>query len=160
MKRIVSKQVTALYPGGQLLLDDYFKRIRENLWNTDPNTRKEDTGRTKKTVIETLGLGSNDRGHAVGMGLGRDENESKDNSLSSGYNKDNQDGPPEDETGPGLSKQTPNPYYGSDVFNELYMDLELKNQGNNDTIRGHLKKTLSGTPVVTPHRRHDVDNLN
>jgi len=159
MKRIISKQVVALFPGGQLLQDEYFRNIRERAFNKDRNTHKEDTGNTKKTVIETLGLGSNDRGHSIGMGLGRDEHESSDHSLSSGYNKDNQNRPIEDDTGPGLSKQTPDPYYGSTVFNELFMDLALKNQGNNDTIRGHLNKTLSGTPIVTPHRRHNVDNL-
>lgn len=166
MKRIVSKQVTALYPGGQLLQDDYFKRVRENVFKTDPNTKKEDTGRPKKHVIDnSLGLGSNDRGHnaGAGMGLGRDENESDNRSLSSGYNDGSK---ADDEVGPGHKSITPDPYYGSDVYNELYLDLDMKGQGYDESIQGHqnvrgnLMKILNGTPVPMQHKRYDVDKLN
>lgn len=159
MRSIVSKNVTALYPGGQLLQDEYFRSIRNLLKKDDRYTQKEESGAPKKTVTESLGLGSNDRGHnpGAGMGLGRDENESKNRSVSSGYNDAEQ---PDDETGPGYSKTPNSPYYGQDVFNELFLDLSLKSQGHNDSIRGHLKKILHGTPMVKPHRRHSVDNLN
>lgn len=161
MRKIISKNVIALFPGGQLLQDEYFRSIRERLFNKDRYTRKDDTGifDTKKTIIDSLGLGSNDRGHnpGAGMGLGRDENESNDKTLSSGYNDGEQ---ADDETGPGHSKTPYNPYYGPDVFNELFLDLDLKSQGHDDSVRGHLNKILHGTPMVMPHKRHNVDELN
>lgn len=156
MKRIVSKQITALFPGGQLLQDEYFRQIRERLFNKSRYTKHEESGELKKTFIEVPGLGSNDRGHnpGAGMGLGRDENESSDRGLSSGYNDGEQ---ADDETGPGNTSKPANPYYGSDVFNELFMDLELKSQGHDESIRGHLKKTLDGPEMPKPHRRHPVE---
>lgn len=162
MKKVVSKQVTALFPGGQLLQDEYFRSIRERLDKSKSRyTQKEDTGisNSKKTTIQSLGLGSNDRGAnpGVGMGLGRDENESKDKSVSSGYNDGEH---PDDETGPGNKSEPTNPYYGSDVLNGLFLDLELKSQGHDESIRGHLKKVLDGPSMVKPHRRHNVDNMN
>lgn len=161
MRKIISKKIEALYPGGQLLQDEYFRSIREKIFNKDRYKRKEDSGihDNKKTIIETPGLGSNDRGHnpGAGMGLGRDENESKDRTLSSGYNDGER---ADDETGPGNTKVAPDPYYASDVFNELFLDLKLKSQGKNDSIRGHLKKILDGPAMVAPHKRYDVNTLN
>lgn len=160
MQIFCSKQVTALYPGGQLLQDEYFRTIRERIFNKDRYTRNEESGiePRKKTVIDSLGLGSNDRGHnpGAGMGLGRDENESKNRTVGSGYN----DGESaDDETGPGHTSQPVDPYYTSDVFNELYMDLKLKGQGHNDSVRRHLKKILQGNPAPIQHRRYPVDGL-
>lgn len=158
MKTIISKDVIALFPGGQLLQDQYFRDIRERVFNKDRHTQKEDTGinDTKKTVLSLPGMGSNDRGHnsGVGMGLGRDENESNNNTLSSGYNDGEH---PDDETGPGHTSTKPDPYYASDVFNELFMDLSLKGQGKDDSIQGHLKNILRDRQVVTPHRRYKVN---
>ncbi len=157
MKKIISRQVLALYPGGGLLQDQYFRDIRERLFNKDRYTTKEDTGTydTKKNVVTSPGMGSNDRGHnpGAGMGLGRDENESKDRSLSSGYNDGGQ---PDDETGPGHKSEAPNPYYTSDVFNGLFMDLTLKGQGYDESIQGHLKNILKDRPVVPSHKRYKV----
>lgn len=146
----------ALYPGGQLLEDEYFRNIREKLFHKDRNTTKEDTGETKKTVIETPGLGSNDRGHnpGAGVGLGRDENESSDRGLSSGYNDGEQ---ADDETGPGNTSTPTDPYYASDVFNDLFLDLKIKGQGHDDSIRGHLSNVLRGRPVPLKHRRWFVE---
>lgn len=150
----------ALYPGGQLLQDDYFRTIREILFNKDRNTIKEDTGifNTKKTVIEVPGLGSNDRGHnsGVGMGLGRDENESSNKTLSSGYNDGEQ---ANDESGPGNTTTQVDPYYGSDVFNELYMDLELKSGNKDSRIKHHLKRTLDGPQMPIRNPRYPVDRF-
>lgn len=154
MKRVISKSVFALYPGGQLLQDEYFRSIRERVFNKDRYLRKDDSDRPLKSIIESLGLGSNDRGHnpGAGMGLGRDPNESKDRSLSSGYN----DGETaDDETGPGFTRVTPDPYAGM-KFNELFLDLDLKGQGHNESIRGHLQKLIDGPSVVLPHKRHPV----
>jgi len=160
MKTIISKEVSALYPGGQLLQDEYFRSIRERLFNKDRYTRHEDTGINdkKKIIIDSPGLGSNDRGHNLGsgMGLGRDENESSDRTLSSGYNDGEQ---ADDETGPGHKSVPNDPYYASDVFNELFLDLDLKSQ-DKDSIQSHLKTVLKGSPVVTPHKRYNVDSLN
>lgn len=156
MKQIISKKVIALYPGGGLLQNDFFERIREKAFNHSPYSTDEDTGinRTKKTVIKSPGLGTNDRGHnsGAGSGLGRDENESSDKSLSSGYNDGER---ADDETGPGNTSIIPNPYHAVDT-NEVFIDLAIKNQGNNDSIADHYKGILNKEPVKLP-RRYPVD---
>lgn len=152
MKKIVSKNIVALWPGGGLLADEYFRSIREKLNISDRYDQKEESGDPKKNTIPATGLGSNDRGHnsGAGMGLGRDENESKQDGLSSGYN----DGEAaQDETGPGNTNQPVNPYYATDVLNELFLDLKLKNPEKN---RSNLKKILNGPSMPLPHRRVQV----
>lgn len=157
MKRVISKQITALWPGGGLLQDQYFRDIRERLNWSDRYTQKEDTGieNTKKTVIPQTGFGSNDRGHnsGAGGGLGRDQNESNDNSLSSGYNNGEA---AQDETGPGQTVQQNDPYYTSDVFNELFMDLKLKGETDKDRVKKNLHKILNGPSMPIPHRRYQT----
>lgn len=167
MKTITSKKVLALYPGGGLLQDQYFKELRQKMWNEDPHKRKEETGETKKTIIETPGLGSNDRGSSgVGMTLGRDPNETKDQSLSSGYNQDLlRDGPIRDNDGEQTQTGLPPEQEESAYPNELFMDLDIKGQGHNESIRGHqsqsigshLKELLKGKPITRPHRRYSVN---
>lgn len=157
MQRIINKQVLALYPGGGLLQDDYFNRIREKMFNSSPYSTNEPNGieRKKKTVIYTPGLGSEDRGHnpGAGIGLGRDENESQNKSVSSGYNDGEQ---ANDETGPGFTPISPNPYFTSTWDNELFSDLELKGQGR-DSARKHYKGILDSVPVIKPSRKFPVD---
>lgn len=155
MLKVISKHIEARVPGGQLLEDDYFNRIRQNLKFDTGYERKEDYGiqRQKKTINPGTEFGSNDRGHnpGAGMGLGRDPNESKDKSLSSGYNDGEQ---ADDEVGPGYTPTVQDPY--SKLTNELFVDLEIKNQGNRDSIKGHVDKIINGPAVVKPHKRYSV----
>lgn len=153
MIQIVSKKVLALWPAGGLLQDDYFKRIRERAFRADPYSQKEESGHPKKTVLSPTGFGTNDRGHnpGAGVGLGRDENESKDKSLSSGYNDGGQ---AREETGPGQTVEPIDPYYTSDIYNELFLELKLKEKGtDNIKIDSNLKKLLEGPGMPTPHKR-------
>lgn len=149
MKRIISKKIVAFQ--GNLLDEDHFKRIRERMFNTDPNDTKEESGipSYKKTVITAPGMGTNDRAPnaGTGMGLGRDSNESADKSLSSGYNDGGQ---ADDETNPGGGS---NPYYTVET-NELFMDLKMKGDGQKDAVAKHLNRMLSRNPVVSPHRKN------
>ena len=159
MRKICSKKITALYPGGQLLQDDYFRQIRERAFNVDRNTTKEPSGtyKDKKTVVSPTGFGPNDRQHnpGVGMGLDREDTLSKPKGVGSGYN----DGEAaDDEVGPGFTPTVPDPYYGVNVFNELFLDLNLKNQ-EKDRINKSVKSLLHSDPVVMPHKRHNVDTL-
>ena len=163
MKRIISKQIVAL-KGSPLINEEPFNQIQDQLNGIHPHdTRKKryDSGKPKQTFFDDwLGLDSqNERAPnpGAGMSLGRDPNESKDNRLSSGYNDGEQ---ADDETGPGHSTVAPDPYFTQDVNNELFMDLRMKGQGNNDAIRGHLKRILHGPEVTMPHRRHNVDSKN
>ena len=160
MIRIISKNVTALKTN-PLINEEPFNQIQEQLNGTHPHdTRKKryDSGKPKLTFFDDwLGLDSQNERAAnpgAGMSLGRDPNESKDNRLSSGYNDGEQ---PDDETGPGNSSFTPDPYFTQDVDNELFMDLRIKGQDNNDAIQTHVKKVLRGNPVATPHRRYRVN---
>lgn len=157
MKLIISKNIIALTPGGGLLEDEHFRNIRERIFNENRYRQTEDTGNynTKKTVVTAPGMGSNDRGHnpGAGMGLGRDPEESKNRSLSSGYN----DGEAaNDETGPGNTPVHNSPYYATDVMNELFMDLKLKGDGYYDSVSRHLNQMLNGPAVIKPHKRHPV----
>ncbi len=121
-----------------------------------PNA-KYDSGKPKQTNFDAwLGLDSqNERApnSGAGMSLGRDPNESKDNSLSSGYNDGEQ---ANDETGPGHRTEVPDPYFTSDR-NEVFMDLKLKDQSGRDSSMAHLRKIRTGNPVTLPHRRYKVD---
>jgi len=150
MKRIVSKQVLALYPGGQLLQDQYFNEIREKVFGKDPKYNlTEDTAphQDKKNVIRSpTTFGPNDRLHnpGAGMGLDREDTQSKARGVGSGYNDGEH---PDDETGPGNTSVTPDPYYTSDVFNELFLKLRMNQR--NDSIQSHLKSLMNRTPVRT-----------
>ena len=158
MRKVISKNVYALYPGGQLLQDDYFKRIREKAFGQDAYKTKEDTSpfKDKKTVLSPTGFGANERQNnpGAGMGLDREKSHMKARGVGSGYN----DGEAaNDETGPGGATVTPNPYYGQDVFNDLFLDLSLKNDSGRDQVRTHLNNLLRGSQVVLPHQRYTVD---
>ncbi len=163
MKTVISKNITALYPGGQLLQDQYFKDIRQRLFNEDPHKQKEDAGnnRDKKTVQSPTGFGPNDRQNnpGAGMGLDREPTQQKARGVGSGYN----DGEAaNDETGPGNTPVQTDPYYTSDVFNEIFLKHKIDQSGNqspkNDSIKSHLDKTLYGPSVRT--RAFNVDSLN
>lgn len=150
MKRVISKKIVALWPGGGLLDDDFFKRLRERTGIYDPYATKEDTGIPKKTILPETGFGSNDRKHnpGAGSGLGREEMESN-LSLSSGYN----DGSAaDDEIGPGFTSQRSDPYYATDVFNELF--LKLKMQSGDGDVRKDIKRLLNGPGRPVPHKRY------
>lgn len=160
MKSICSKNVIALYPGGQLLQDDFFKQVREKAFNTDRYTTKEQVGiaKDKKNVTSPTGFGPNDRKHnpGAGVGLDREDSLSKPKGVGSGYNDG---GAADDETGPGNTSTVPDPYYATNVFNELFLDLSLKHQ-DEDRVRSNVKNLLKSDPVVVPHKRYNVDRLN
>ena len=160
MIQVVSKSVTAL-KGTPLIDEEPFNQVQDVLNNEHPHsTRKKtyDSGKPKQTFFDDwLGLDSqNERAPnaGAGMSLGRDPNESQDKRLSSGYNDGEQ---ADDETGPGNTTVAPDPYYTQDVNNELFMDLRIKGQDNNDAIQSHLKRVLHGQPVTLPHRRYQVN---
>ncbi len=161
MKRVISKFVTAdISNPGSFLTEDYFDQIRDRMkWPTNRYRGKELSGVNpiKKTVISVPGLGTNDRGvnPGAGMGLGRDENESSDRRMSSGYNDGGQ---ADDETGPGQTSIVPDPDTSIKMNNELFMDLDMMGQGHNESIRGHLKNIKNHGPVA-PHTRYKVDDL-
>ncbi len=157
MQKIISKTVLALYPGGQLLQDEYFRQIRERTFNQDRYRTKEDAGtyKDKKNVLSPTGFGPNDRLHnpGAGSGLGREPPEQRSKGVGSGYNDG---GPADDETGPGNSSEISDPYAPQLLLNDLYMGLHL-NQGTRDSIKQNVKKLLDGPAVTTPHRRYQVD---
>lgn len=167
MKKIISRTVIALSPGTRLIDDEIFRRIREGppFFNVDEKyDQQEDTGgqpRPKKTVIPVTGVGSNDRQHNPGAGMGddREKKEHKPGGVGSGYN----DGEAaNDETGPGNTPTIPDPYYASDVFNELFMDLSLKG-GNRDyrqNVHNNLNVIRRSDPIMPKSRRYDVDTMN
>ncbi len=156
MQEIVSKTVVALYPGGQLLQDNYFKQIRERTFNQDSYRTKEDgTFKDKKTILSPTGFGPNDRLHnpGAGSGLGREAPEQRAKGVGSGYN----DGEPaDDETGPGNSPTPGDPYAPQLLLNDMFMGLHL-NKGTRDSIRQNMKKMVDGPGVTIPHRRYTVD---
>ena len=163
MKTIISKKVIAL-SGGQLLQDQYFKDIRQRIFNEDPNIQKEDAGneRSKKnTLWSPTGFGPNDRQNnpGAGSGLAREPTQQKARGVGSGYN----DGEAaDDETGPGNTSVTPDPYYTSDVLNEIFLKHRIEQGGNqspkNDSAKRHLDSVLYGPPIRT--RSFNVDDLN
>ena len=162
MKKITSKQVIALWPGGGLLQDQYFKDIRQRLFREDPHKQEEDTGsyRAKNNTLRSpTTFGPNDRQHnpGAGMGLDREDTQSKARGVGSGYN----DGEAaDDETGPGFSSVTTDGYYTSDVFNEEINKLNLTNtdKTTREKVLSNLKGIMYGSPVRT--RAFNVDNLN
>lgn len=160
MKRIISKTVLARYPGGGALEEEFFDSIRsEPFKNKYRSNEQSGIHPTKKTIISVPGLGSNDRGHnpGAGMGLGRDENESSNRTVGSGYNDG---GPADDETGPGNTPGGRDPYFTSDWDNALFSDLALKGQGNNrDSIRSHYRQILESPPLSLRTKKYPVDRL-
>lgn len=154
MTKCISKQVLSYQPQS-ILEDDYFKRIRERLWNQDPHYQKEDTNPTKdkKNVLSPTGFGSRWRENnpGAGMNTGYEKEEEPRRGIGSGYNDG---GPIDDEIGPGNTSVTPDPY----VENQLFMDLKLM-QGKRDQARRHLKGLVNAPSVVIPHKRYSVDQL-
>lgn len=143
MIRIISKKVLALYPGGGLLQDDFFKKIRQQ----DPYDQKEDTGiynRKKNTLDDDdAGFGSNTRrDNPVGQTHPDQDGTSPPGATS--YNMDG--GPPNDETGPGNSPEGSNPYYTVDT-NEHFMDIDKFTNKNRDRIHNNLQQVLKGKPL-------------
>ena len=153
MLQIISKSVIAL-KNAPLIDEVQFDAIQEQMNGVHPNStkkRKYDTGKPKLTNFdEWLGLGSNDRGvnPGVGSGLGRDPNESANHDLTSGYNDGEQ---ANDESGPGNSETITDPYYASNVSNELFMKLKL-NGGDKDSPYRYMTKLRTSTPVKMPKR--------
>jgi len=161
MLRVTSKTIIAL-KGTPLIYEEPFNQLQDWLNGRHPHmprpNSKYDSGKPKQTNFDAwLGLDSqNERApnSGAGMSLGRDPNESNDKRLSSGYNDGEQ---ANDETGPGHKTEVPDPYFTSDVANEVFMDLRLKNQGGHDSPMAHLRKIKTRSPVALPHRRYNVD---
>jgi hypothetical protein len=159
MKRIISKTVLALYPGGQLLEDQFFENVKQLLHIKSPYTQTYDSGDTKKNVIPTTGFGSRWRENnpGAGIGTGEEEEESPSRGVGSGYN--DLERADIDEQGPGFSPKLPE-LYPYDNDNELFIDLKMKNEGDNlanrKTIRENMMKTLH-RPGLAYHKRIPVD---
>lgn len=161
MQRFVSQAIkTALWPGGGLLQDDFWKQLEEGLWGQNPRyKKKEDSGADKKTILYP-GLGSQWRENNPGAGMSPEQSKEEEprTGVGSGYN----DGERADidEQGPGFSRKLPEPEWAVQS-NELFLDLAIKNQGDVDVggehIRKNLKKILDGEPVVYRSRRYPVD---
>jgi len=153
MLQIVSKSVTAL-KNAPLIDEVQFDLIQEQMNGEHPNSSKKkkyDSGKPKLTHFDDwLGFGSNDRGvnPGVGSGLGRDPNESANHDLTSGYNDGGQ---ANDETGPGNSSTMPDPYYTTNVSNELFMKLRM-DSGERDSPYRYMTKLRTSTPVKMPKR--------
>jgi hypothetical protein len=162
MKRIISPfNKIALWPGGQLLQDHFWKDIEENLWGRKPHYRStEDSGSPKKTIMYP-GMGSRWRENNPGAG-GSPEQKSEEEprrGIGSGYNDGER--PDVDEQGPGFSRKLPEPEWAINS-NELFLNLDMMNQGdnnaNNEFIRKNLKKILESKPVVYRPKRYPVDH--
>jgi hypothetical protein len=160
MKKITSKQVIALWPGGQLLQDQYFKDIRQRLFREDPHKQKEESGHQKLNSPAATGFGPNERQNnpGAGMELERQDRQQKARGVGSGYN----DGESaNDETGPGNTPTRPDPYNAINAFNSEEMNrLNLTNNDKNsrEKVLSHLKNIFYGPPVRT--RSFNVDTLN
>jgi hypothetical protein len=167
MLKLVSKNVIALKTNPRI--DEmFFEEIQNRLNNghpLGPHKQKYDSGKPRMSLVEHwLGMGqSEDRAHSpgVGMGLGQDEGREdylhKDRGLSSAYNLDTKrDGPYQDETGPGNTPLTPDPYYAVNT-NELFLDEELKSGDRDSRIYQNVRKILDGPAITRPHRKMPVD---
>lgn len=161
MKRIVNPILkTALWPGGGLLEDNFWKSLEEGLWGRKPRYRQtEDSGEPKKTVMYP-GMGSQWRENNPGAGGSPAEKNEEEprRGLGSGYNDGER--PDVDEQGPGHSRKLPEPYLAVNT-NELFLNLDMMNHGDtnaqNTHIQKHLKKILEGKPVVYRSKRYPVD---
>ena len=158
MKRIISKQVIATWGQPGFLEQNFFDSVYDKVMNHDRRYKtKDEYNKPKKTTLTyTPGLGTTDRAGNPGAGssLDRDENEHNNKSVGSGYNDGNR---ADDEIGPGhrtpifQTDENQNPYYGSDVYNELFLDIGLRNPERTDAIRKHHKQVMYG-PTVNPPR--------
>lgn len=159
MKIIISGKIITAWGQPGFLEDHFFDEVRDKSFNSNSPYRRKDENNInlKKTILETPAFGTNDRGvnPGVGVGLQRDENESSDHSLSSGYNDG---GRPDEEAGPGNSSsnsptgENSNPYYTPDVSNELFLNLYLTNPERYDAIRRNHNNLKYGPVVRTPIR--------
>ncbi len=159
MQRVISKTVTALWPGGQLLQDQFFRDIRERIFGQDRYTQQEDTGidRRKKISVFPAGVGSRFRENNPGAGQSTeyDEEQEAKVGVGSAYNDGEQ---ADDETGPGQTPIVPDPYWTSDWGNDLYAKLNLSaKEAYPESIISHIKKIRQGPGIIMPHRRHSVD---
>ena len=173
---ITSKKIIAVKSNP--LINDKFDDIQEWLNGTYPAYKGTyDSGSPKKNTFGLgPGMGSNDRGHnpGAGMGLGRDPEESSDRGLGSGYNDG---GRVDDEIGPGNKSPNPatmregdqpgNSYTSQSDNNEMFRALEIQeNSGldsgeltsSNPNEKKSLKDLLHGKAVTLPHTRYN--NLN
>ena len=170
MLKIQSKKVLSFRTNPRID-EQFFDQVQEHLnpiGPTDPNKKKYDSGKPRMTQVDQwLGMGgSEDRatsaGPGVGMSLGQEDGREdelhKDHSLSSGYNADDHDGPVQDDSGPGLTPTTPDPYNAVRT-NELFLDQELMSGGRDKSrmIRQFVDKILNGPDVPRRHERHSVD---
>jgi hypothetical protein len=115
-----------------------------------PNSTKKkkyDSGKPKLTHFQDwLGFGSGrDLGDNENPGIGFGYNDS----VSSGYDRDGEQA--NDETGPGNSSTTPDPYYTTNVSNELFMRLRM-DSGERDSPYRYMTKLRTSTPVKMPKR--------
>lgn len=153
MKRIISKTVLALWPGGQLLEDQFFKDIQRLLGQNSHYRQTEESGAAKKNVLTPSGFGSRWRENnpGAGIGTGEENDEAPSRGIGSGYNDGER--PDVDELGPGFSPKIPEVYPHD---NELFIDLEIKNSGdnlvNNESVRKNMKKILKSPSVAYPKR--------
>ncbi len=148
MKKVFSKNVIAIYPGGGLLQDEYFRNIRRRIFNEDPNEQKEEDGLTnKKNVGSPTGFGPNERAHnsGVGMSTGREDPQSQARGVGSWYNDGGQ---ADDETGPGHSSTTADPY--NNLFNEMFMRHDLQK-----TDRDRIVSNVNDINNMSPVKKHD-----
>jgi len=162
MKRIVSPNIkVALWPGGGLLQDNFWKELQEGLWGAKPRYQDtEDSGSPRKNVMLFPGLGSQWRENNPGVGMSPDQKgeEEPRRGIGSGYNSgesaQEQDAK---EQGPGFSPKLIEPYSGH--HNELFLDLAMKESPNPYTerrIRDHLNKVMNQKPARI-HKRYSVD---
>jgi len=148
--------------GTPLIYEAPINQLQEWLNGIHPDmprkNHKYDSGKPRQTNFDAwLGLDSqNERASNPGAGssLGRDPNESQDKRLSSGYNDGEQ---ANDETGPGHKKEAPDPYFTSDIGNEVFMQHKLNDTGR-DAPMAHMRKIRTSVPVTLPHRRYKVDS--
>ncbi len=180
MINVVSGKIITAIKGTPLINEELFRQIQERLTGEHPLSSKrkfDDSGKPRGVFIGDEmtggpGMGSNDRrtNPGVGIGLGRDENESNDpRSPGSGYNDG---GRADDETGPGHKStigpdgENPNPYEPVDTNPEIMKfrlnggiggDLDsLTNRqvgGNAREIERHTRDMLNGQYVTVPFRR-------
>lgn len=126
MQKITSKKVYAMWPGGGLLQNQFWKDIQDKLKNDKTYSNKYESGETKKNVVPTTGFGSRWRqiNPGAGIGTGYEKEEEDQPAVSSGYNDGGQ--ADSDEGGINNSKKLPEPYWEID---EYWSDLAIKNQG-------------------------------
>lgn len=150
MKVIISKIVSALYPGGGLLQDHFYKVKRRY----DPYSEEEDTGEVKRNIIKFPGMGTNDRPANPGAGsnIDRDDNDPSATPISSGYNGEGS-AQEQDAQSDGTGVAEPYDINGNELFRKLDVDRNWSRDYKDKTDK------LLNQSVVTPSRRYDVDLL-